>query len=255
VCIDDFLEPEFAEAVAASFPSFSSARRIGKEFHWVNEDRKVQITDSRLFPEAIARLNGILASDDFLAIVSNITGIQSPIADPTLAGGGMHIMARNGLLDAHLDFNLLDDRQLYRRLNILVYLTPGWREEWGGHFELWDPAVKHCEHRIAPRFNRCLLFNTHDQSFHGVSKVRCPDHLSRNSLAGYYYTKVPPSGWTGSHGTIYRPRPGEWFKGAVSMPLERLVRGPSIQRGIRGVRKLVAGGRSAARWVLPKARR
>src|SRR5437763_1374530 len=45
MCIDNFLEPAFAEEVAASFPTFEDSRKVGKEFAGVNEKKKVQVTE------------------------------------------------------------------------------------------------------------------------------------------------------------------------------------------------------------------
>ena len=144
---------------------------------------------------------------------------------PELAGGGMHIMGPRGHLDVHVDFNLLRGRGLHRRLNIIVYLTEVWDSAWEGCLELWDPEVKECEDELIPLFNRCVVFNTTQQSFHGVRRIRCPAGVTRNSFASYYYTSEPPEAWDGEfHDTIYRARPGEFWRGAALMPLERLFR-------------------------------
>src|SRR5207244_2085014 len=58
-----------------------------------------------------------------------------------------------------------------------------------------------------------VIFNTDSVSFHGFAEpIRCPDHLSRRSLAVYYYTsnqQIRPV----VRSTTYRPRPGDgWLK-------------------------------------------
>lgn len=45
IAVDDFLDPEFACEVAASYPTYEQAKERGREFSAVNEKRKVQITD------------------------------------------------------------------------------------------------------------------------------------------------------------------------------------------------------------------
>ena len=137
----------------------------------------------------------------------------------------MHLMAPGGRLDVHVDFNLIRDRQLYRRLNLLVFLNERWEDAWGGHFELWDQDVKKCLFEAAPLANRCVVFNTTETSFHGVRPLQAPDGISRNSFAAYYYTKTPPDGTDGSfHSTIFKPRPNEWMRNTVGVPLEKLSR-------------------------------
>jgi hypothetical protein len=224
VCIDDFLRPDFAAAVASAYPTFESARAIGKEFRAVNETLKVQITDPARFPEPVLRLHRVLSSPEWLKQVSEITGIEGLMADEELIGGGMHLYGSDSHLDVHVDFNQIPDRGLYRRLNILVFLNPSWREEWGGHFELWDPEVRHRLHAFPPVMNRCVIFRTNETSYHGVPKVRCPTTLSRNSFAAYYYTETPPSEALVPHSTVFRARPNEKLKGALWMPLEKLSR-------------------------------
>src|SRR5437762_9351921 len=79
--IDDLLEPAFAAEVARAYPSFEHATTRGLTFKTVNEKKKVQITDSSLFPEPVRRLNDALASPGFLADLSSISGIPNLLAD------------------------------------------------------------------------------------------------------------------------------------------------------------------------------
>jgi len=222
IVIDDFLEPAAAAEVAAAYPDFADAAEQGFEFDFVNEKRKVQICDATRFPPAVARLNEALAAPDFLATIEAITGIPNLVFDPELAGGGMHVTGAQGRLDVHVDFNYVEERALHRRLNILIYLNPDWRDEWGGAVEFWDAKVRHCARRVAPRLGRCVLFQTSEISFHGVEPVRCPETRARKSFAAYYYTREAPAGWAGRHhGTIFRARPDERFRRWVLMPAER----------------------------------
>lgn len=240
--IDDFLEPGFAREVAAAYPSFSQALHAGgTEFARLNEDGKVQLNRAATFPEPVRRLHELLSSETFLGALSTITGIEDLVADPGLAGAGMHLMGPCGYLDVHADFNYVAARKLYRRLNILVYLTPDWADAWGGEFELWDPDVRHCLQVVPPKFNRLMLFNTTDQSFHGVRAIRCPDGMTRNSFAAYYYTRSAPPGWDGRHhSTIYRARPDEWRKRYVQMPIELVFHhARKARRAVRRLRRRV----------------
>lgn len=223
--IDNFLVADFAEQVAASFPSFRDAANQGKTFAAVNERHKIQITDKTKFPKPILALHDILSSPDWLDTMSYVMDIPELLADQTLAGGGIHETGPRGHLDVHIDFNYLEDQQLHRRLNILIYFNHDWNPEWGGNIELWDKDVKVCHHSFAPIFNRCVVFETNEISYHGVTAVKCPEHISRKSFAAYYYTKAAPAGWTGkAHSTIFKARPNERYKGLVAMPMEKIAR-------------------------------
>ncbi|MGF1469597.1 MAG: 2OG-Fe(II) oxygenase [Sandaracinaceae bacterium] len=222
VAIEGFLEDDFAREVAASYPAFEDANRIGHQFKAVNEYRKIQVTDASKFPDPVGRLNRALAEPRFLAQLETITGVDKLLYDDQLAGGGIHMTGSRGRLDVHVDFNFLADRGLYRRLNLLLYLNPEWERTWGGAVELWDEAVRTRYHAFAPRLNRCVIFETSDHSFHGVEEVRCPPRMTRNSFACYYYTKEPPADYVGvNHSTIFKARPDEHLKRYVLMPAER----------------------------------
>src|SRR5262249_31939290 len=105
VKIENFLEPSFAIQVASAYPDFNDALSQGRAFSGVNERKKIQITDSKRFPDPVARLDDALAAPSFLNDLSYITGIPNLLADPQLTGGGMHMTGPGGRLDVHVDFN------------------------------------------------------------------------------------------------------------------------------------------------------
>ena len=76
VAIDNFLAPGAAEQVAAAYPTFEKAQEQGIGFNVVNEQRKIQITDTKLFPGPVRELSDLLASPDFLAKVEYIKYLE-----------------------------------------------------------------------------------------------------------------------------------------------------------------------------------
>ena len=182
----------------------------------------MQVTDSSKFAEPIAELNRTLASPEFLELLSDVFDMPNLLADEELVGGGIHQTGSRGHLDVHVDFNYIAERELHRRLNILIYFNKGWKPEYGGNIELWDEDVKVCHQSFSPIFNRCVVFETNEISFHGVTAVKCPAGQARKSFAAYYYTKEAPAHWNGeAHSTIFKARPDEILKGNVMMPLEK----------------------------------
>ena len=238
--IDNFLDPACADRVHDAFPTFEEADKIGFQFNAVNEKRKIQITDSSKFAAPVAELHRALAAPEFLALMSYVFDIPHLLADDLLDGGGIHQTGPRGRLDVHVDFNYIKDRDLHRRLNILIYLNKDWRPEWGGQIELWDQEVKVCPVSLAPVFNRCVVFETNEISYHGVTAVKCPEDRARKSFAAYYYTKEAPPHWTGeSHSTIFKARPDEVVKGKVLMPLEQA--GRRVRQAIAGLKRKLKG--------------
>lgn len=221
LCIDNFVEPEFAREISKSYPSFEQAIGMGHLFKRVHESGKIQVTDSKLFPEATARLAEMLASEEFRQKLTEITGIPNLLFDPGFSGGGMHQTKAHGRLDVHVDFNRLPHNGWYRRLNLLLYLNETWQESWGGKLELWDQDVKHCVRTFLPALARCVIFETSDHSFHGVTALTCPEHVVRRSFAVYYYTIEPPAHGGPDHTTIFRARPDEYLKRFVLVPVGR----------------------------------
>ena len=85
--------------------------------------------------------------------------------------------------------------------------------------------MSRCVRRILPVFNRCVIFNTNDVSYHGhPDPLECPAEMTRKSIAIYYYTVGRPADDERDHGTIWRERPS--FRSApraYSAALRRLV--------------------------------
>jgi len=91
--------------------------------------------------------------------------------DPTLHGGGFHVTEPGGYLSCHLDYDLSPVVPGKRRaLNLIGFLNPEWREEWGGALCLCDP-VGSVVQRFIPKPGRLVAFETNDLSYHMVEPV------------------------------------------------------------------------------------
>ncbi len=131
-------------------------------------------------------------SEDFIKRLEKITGISNLIPDHKLGSGGVHRSSRGGYLNIHADFTVHPyNKKWHRRVNLLIYLNQTWEESWGGQLELWDKKMNHCVKKITPIFNRCVIFNTDYDSFHGHPEpMKCPANIFRQSIALYYYTNT-----------------------------------------------------------------
>ena len=231
VVIDQFLEEHLAREIEQALPSYQQALHVGTSFKTVNETRKVQIEDSRQYAPPVLALHDFLNGSDFRKSLGYICGIEDLLSDPKSNGGGIHQTGPGGRLDVHVDFNYLPELKAFRRLNLLLYLNSDWDETWGGHIELWDPDVKVCHRSVAPLLNRCLIFETNNISYHGVTRVECPPGHVRKSYSTYYYSNSPPADFTDDfHGTVFKARPNEKWKGRIWMPLEGLLRRWRLKR-------------------------
>jgi hypothetical protein len=83
--------------------------------------------------------------------------------------------------------------------------------------------------KYAPTFNRCVIFETNEISFHGHPKpLKTPEGVTRKSIVAYYYTKTRPADEIANeHNTIYVNTEGilghiKRFKSGVKAFLERI---------------------------------
>jgi Rps23 Pro-64 3,4-dihydroxylase Tpa1-like proline 4-hydroxylase len=208
IIIDDFFPEEIVSQVLSEFPSPDDLDWI--EYKRPNEDKLASPSEQHLSPSA-RRLIWEMNSQIFLMFLERLTGISCLIPDPQLHGGGMHQIQRGGKLGIHVDFNKHGSNGLDRRLNVLLYLNKDWKDEYGGQLELWDKDMRHCVKRIAPTFNRLVVFSTTESSWHGhPDQLTCPAERTRKSLALYYYTNGRPESESAlEHDTVFRTRPGE----------------------------------------------
>ena len=146
-----------------------------------------------------------------LEFLEGLTSIQGLIPDPYFTGGGYHETTRGGKLGIHADFRINDQLHLQRRLNVIIYLNEGWNEAWGGALELWDRKMQAKQLEVAPLFNRCVIFNTDADSYHGHPEpLQSPQSVMRRSIALYYYTASKAIyRETPNQSTMYQARPGD----------------------------------------------
>ena len=209
IVIDDFLNPTDALTGSREFPSKDESSWV--HYSHFNED-KCAITDISKMPDFFRALVSELNSQDFIKVLGNLTGISKLKADPSLQGGGLHLTKRGGFLNIHADFTAHPiQRNWQRRVNLLLYFNENWTESYEGHLEFWSRDMKKCVHQITPSLNKCVIFNTDRDSFHGVpAPLNCPPEITRNSLALYFYTKSESKAKL--QATNYKARPDQGNK-------------------------------------------
>lgn len=208
--IDHFFKPEFAADLLAQFPAFERGNARAEDGSLGNKSTVEKI---RGLGPAYARLDDIIQSKPLLDFIGAITGIPDLLYDPWYFGGGTHENRHGQDLDAHVDFNRHPVERWHRRLNLIVYLNHRWQDEWGGSLELHsDPRAEDDEFiAITPLFNRAVIFETTEWSWHGFRSIQLPQEerdLTRRSIALYFYTlDRPAEELADTHSTIYVDRP------------------------------------------------
>ena len=204
VVIEDFLQGDVARKAARAFPDPAAMQIAFAGLPEVkNAEQRIDRLDA-VFQDIFHELR----SPRFIAWLGEVTQFPNLSADPDLHGGGLHQGASGSYLDVHADFNIHPQLGLYRRLNVLVYLNETWQPQWQGYLELWSRDMKECRQYIEPRFNRCVIMETHDHAFHGYKELRLPSGVTRRSLASYYYSTAKSQAQTDEqHDTLFQLRP------------------------------------------------
>ena len=191
VVIDNFLDEEtcmqlYEECMNAPKGGWTVFTRAGS--------RMEEFNDLISLPTAHRVTYDIMHSGEFLYQLENMTGIVGLLPDPHLVGAGYSILRNGTVLSPHYDFNWNDRIRLHRKLTSLLYITPNWKEEWGGHNVVWtgnpdlDPTARIIE-STAPLFNRFVINeNIPKGPIHSVSKVNAPDDVyGRCAIRFFYY--------------------------------------------------------------------
>ena len=223
ILLEDFIDRETALEMAREFPQPTSD--AWTQYKHTNEN-KLGMPKRDLFPPTLGAVTDELNSPEFVAWVSELTGIPGLVADAMLEGGGIHQSGPGGYLNVHTDFSKHHFHTTWhRRVNLILYLNPDWNDAWGGAIELWERApgggISRCGARYSPLLNHALIFTTDEKSLHGFpDPLKCPEGQSRKSLALYYYTVEKDANFA-AHSTDYFARPQDGRTKAAMIWLDK----------------------------------
>jgi len=188
VVIDNFLNKDLAVSLESEFPIDS----LQDLYSYNNPlENKFASNNWNLFSPKTYEFFEYLNSAKVVEKMSNLVGVKL-VPDYGLHGGGWHIHGDGGKLNPHLDYSIHPKLGLQRKLNLIIYLSSNWEDEYGGHLGLWShnpdtnqPA--NLEREVSIGFNKALIFDTTQMSWHGISQhVKAPVGLFRKSIAIYY---------------------------------------------------------------------
>lgn len=194
VVIDGWWNAEVLKRVVAEFPD---ADDPGWRRYANSQERKLEGPPWLWGPYTVEAFQAI---GEAAAAIGEMFGIDGLTMETI--GGGYHCIEPGGYLAVHTDFNRSPETSRFRRLNFITYLNEDWDDE-GGHLELWDATERVAD--IEPEFNRTVIFETSDHSWHGhpVAAGRW-----RRSIAAYFFTEEPPPGYVADQGTVFHPGGG-----------------------------------------------
>lgn len=191
--VDNFFTKKIAHLLENDFIPYDSDKW---NFYNNQIEHKKTCNSWDIFPKNTYNVFNFLNSKKFVNLLSKLTNIKL-YPDIGLNGGGWHIHGVGGNLNPHLDYSLHPKLELQRKLNIIIYLSSNLKEEHGGHLGLYthdssnDNSPKLVK-EIQPIFNRAVIFDTTQNSWHGMSrKLIVPEGVYRKSLAIYYLCDPP----------------------------------------------------------------
>jgi Rps23 Pro-64 3,4-dihydroxylase Tpa1-like proline 4-hydroxylase len=208
--VDDLLPIEFANAAYEAFP------RDGAGFFCKATFREKKRTSAHLseYAAILSDLTYAMQDPAVVSKVADIIGFKDIEPDPSLYAGGLSMMFKDDFLNPHIDNSHDAKRDRYRRLNLLYYVSPDWKLENGGNFELWneDQSVP-CT--IVSKQNRLLVMETNKLSWHSVSPVIVD--RPRCCVSNYYFSHISPDQTEYFHVTSFTGRPDEPIKKIVGV--------------------------------------
>lgn len=198
--LDDLLPNEIALQIFTSFPK--PEEMVLKKSIRENKFVAAQMNKyDSLLEETIYAFQ----DERIVSLIAKICQIEECFPDDKLYAGGISLMEQNQFLNPHLDNSHDKERERWRVLNLLYYVTPNWKEENGGNLELWPQGLKNQQITIESKFNRLVIMATHNKSLHSVSPVVVNN--KRCCVSNYYFSNAPLEGNDTFHVTSFRGRP------------------------------------------------
>lgn len=205
--IDNLLPDDIADAIHRGFPELPAMRRMSSI-----RERKYTFKQLRECAALVRHVTFALQDERIVRLVEQITGMEHLIPDSRLYAGGISAMVKDDFLHPHIDNSHDSERKLYRRINLLYYVTPGWSVAHGGNLQLWDRRVRE-RVTIESRFNALVLMETNRYSWHSVDAV--VREGIRRCVSNYYFSQSSPDGTNYFHVTDFSAPPEQ--------PVRRLI--------------------------------
>ena len=208
--VDQLLPPDACVAIYQAFP------RDGGGFFSRDSFREKKRTSANLdaYDPILSAITYAFQDQQVISRVASLVGFEKIEPDPKLYAGGLSMMFEGDFLNPHIDNSHDADRNRYRRLNILYYVSPEWSFENGGNFELWDNS-RSVAKTIVAKSNRLIVMETNKSSWHSVSPVVVQS--PRCCVSNYYFSEILPDANEYFHVTSFTGRPEESVKCAVGV--------------------------------------
>lgn len=206
--VDDLLDPTICKSIYNAFPKDGNGFFNRDSFR----EKKRTSADLSAYDRILADITYAFQDKKVVNLVADLIGFEQIEPDPKLYAGGLSMMFPGDFLNPHIDNSHDGDRQRYRRLNLLYYVSPDWKIENGGNFELWNDERLN-QKTLTALANRLVVMETNKISWHSVSQVQTD--RPRCCVSNYYFSKISPDTSDYFHVTSFTGRPEEKIKRIV----------------------------------------
>jgi Rps23 Pro-64 3,4-dihydroxylase Tpa1-like proline 4-hydroxylase len=207
--IDDLLDSSVCQSIYEAFPKDGAGFFNRDTFR----EKKKTSADLGAYDKLLSDITYAFQDKRLVSLIAYLVGFEEIEPDPMLYAGGLSMMFRGDFLNPHIDNSHDSKRQRYRRLNLLYYVSPDWKIENGGNFELWDEKRVN-QKTITALTNRLVVMETNKTSWHSVSQIQVDK--PRCCVSNYYFSKISPDSTEYFHVTSFAGRPDEKIKRAIS---------------------------------------
>ena len=204
--IDNFFKKNIAIKLEKDFPKYNN-----KDLHEYKNFCEVKKSSNNwnIFPPTTYKTFTHLNSNEVIKLFSKKLKSKQIFPDFGLNGGGWHMMNNKGKLNPHLDYFIHPKINKQRKFNLIIFLTYGWKEKWGGELCFYSENKKNKKmhgkliKKIYPKFNRAVFFDVSKNSWHGVDSIKIKK--IRKSIAVYYLINPKKNKYVSRQKALYSP--------------------------------------------------
>ena len=190
---DNFLNSDFATSIQNEILNIPDREwdRYENPF-----EKKFTLRNKHNFPPHLTQLFSVLESDMVIQELQKLCG-KELYTDPTRNFWGVHKFQNGDHLDIHVDAGSHPLTGKKKVLTLGIYLSKNWEDNQTGALELWNgdnasldtAKIYDCKISLKPLFNRMILFNNDDYSWHGSpSPVEASENQTRIFVTISYFS-------------------------------------------------------------------
>jgi len=178
--IDNFLKENECDSFANSYPPEENKTWyiFRDEIHGeknVFERGMLGISNVESLPKQALAIINELNSNTFIEILREMTSLDNLVKDSHNEIGqwaGIRAMKSGAYQSIHSDARKHPHLGLEKRITLVGYLNKEWTPEHKGNTEIWNNDMTECIDTVQPLYNRVLIFENTEKSYHGVPEVK-----------------------------------------------------------------------------------